>query len=140
MLEILGDISANVIAPTAVEADEKGATFENGVVEYADVTKDALKALKQAELMGAMLPWEFDGLNLPESIFQMMVEIVSRAEPGLMTIFGMQEIASFVNKYGDDEIKARFLPKFSSGNVTGAMVLTEPDSGSDSDGLLTRST
>jgi len=138
ILEILGEISAKVIAPTAVEADAKGAKFENGVVDYADVTKEALKALKQAELMGAMLPWKYDGLNLPESIFQMMVEIVSRAEPGLMTIFGMQELASFIHEYADDEIKDRFLPKFSSGEVTGAMVLTEPDSGSDLGGVKTR--
>jgi len=60
ILEILGEISANVIAPTAVEADEKGAKFENGQVEYADVTKEALKALKQAELMGSMLPWKLE--------------------------------------------------------------------------------
>jgi len=69
-----------------------------------------------------------------------MVEIVSRAEPGLMTIFGMQELASFIYEYADDEIKDRFLPRFSSGDVTGAMVLTEPDSGSDLGGVKTRAT
>jgi alkylation response protein AidB-like acyl-CoA dehydrogenase len=138
ILEVLGDISANVIAPTASQADQEGAHYDNGQVEYAEVTKDALHALKLAELMGSMLPREFEGLNLPETIFQMMVEIVSRAEPGLMTIFGMQEIAAFIHKYGEDEIKTRLLPRFSSGEVTGAMVLTEPDSGSDLGGVKTR--
>jgi alkylation response protein AidB-like acyl-CoA dehydrogenase len=90
--------------------------------------------------MGAMLPWEYNGLNLPESIYQMMVELVSRAEAGLMTVFGLQEIASSINEYGDDEIKARLLPRFARGEVTGAMVLTEPDAGSDLSGVQTRAT
>jgi alkylation response protein AidB-like acyl-CoA dehydrogenase len=140
ILEVLGEICANVVAPTAPEADEKGAEFHDGEVAYAEVTQSALHALKQAELMGAMLPWEYQGLNLPESVFQMMVEIVSRAEAGLMTVFGMQEIAASIHKYGDEEMKARFLHRFASGEVTGAMVLTEPDSGSDLGGVQTRAT
>ncbi len=138
LLELLGDICANVIAPTATEADLEGAQFHDGQVEYATVTQEAIQALKQAELMGAMLPWEYDGLNLPESLYQMMVELVSRAEAGLMTVFGLQEIASSINEYCDDETKARLLPRFARGEVTGAMVLTEPDAGSDLGGVQTR--
>lgn len=140
LMELLGDICANIVAPTAAEADEEGAQFHDGQVEYAAVTQEAIQALKQAELMGAMLPWEYNGLNLPESIYQMMVELVSRAEAGLMTVFGLQEIASSINEYGDDEIKARLLPRFARGEVTGAMVLTEPDAGSDLSGVRTRAT
>jgi alkylation response protein AidB-like acyl-CoA dehydrogenase len=140
VLEVLGDICAKVIAPTAAEADEMGAEFHDGQVEYARVTQEALQALKQAELMGAMLPWEYNGLNLPESIFQMMVEIVSRAEAGLMTVFGMQEIASSILQYGTEEMKERLLPRFARGEVTGAMVLTEPDAGSDLSGVQTKAT
>ena len=99
LLEVLGEIAATVVAPRAAEADEEGAQFNAGQVEYAMATQDALKALKQAELMGVMLPWEYGGMNLPETIYQMMVEIVSRAEAGLMTIFGLQEIASSINDF-----------------------------------------
>jgi alkylation response protein AidB-like acyl-CoA dehydrogenase len=140
ILEVLGEICANVVAPTAADADEEGAQFHEGQVEYAAVTQKAIQALTQAELMGAMLPWEFNGLNLPESIYQMMVEMVSRAEAGLMTVFGLQEIASSIYEYGDEDIKARFLPRFARGEVTGAMVLTEPDAGSDLGGVQTRAT
>ncbi len=139
-LEILGDICANIVAPTASEADEKGAQFRDGEVEYADVTKEGIEALKQAELMGAMLPREFGGLNLPETIYQMMVELVSRAEAGLMTVFGLQEIAASINDYADEEIKARILPRFGRGEVSGAMVLTEPDAGSDLSNVQTKAT
>jgi len=138
MLEVLGDICARIIAPMAMEADEEGARFENGTVEYSDATKVALEALKQAELGGAMLPWEYGGLNLPETVYQAMVELVSRAEAGLMTIFGLQEIAASINEFADPEVKASVLPRFSRGEVTGAMVLTEPDAGSDLGAVQTR--
>ncbi|MBN2386951.1 MAG: acyl-CoA dehydrogenase family protein [Anaerolineales bacterium] len=140
ILEVLGEICARVIAPRASEADEEGATFHDGEVLYAAATQEAMEAIQQAELMGAMLPWQYGGLNLPETVYQMMVELVSRAEAGLMTIFGLQEVAATVNEYADEETKARVLPKFARGEVGGAMVLTEPDAGSDLGAVQTRAT
>jgi hypothetical protein len=131
ILEILGDICANVIAPRAAEADEEGASYENGRVTYAKATQAAIDAFRKSEILGCMLPWEYGGLNLPETVYQAMIEMVSRAEGGLMTIFGLQEIASTINEFADEEIKARILPRFARGEVFGAMVLTEPDAGSD---------
>lgn len=140
LLEVLGEICAIVVAPRAAEADEEGVQIHDGEVHYASATQEALDALKQAELMGAMLPWEYGGLNLPETVYQMMVEIVSRAEAGLMTIFGLQEIASSISDFGSDEMKVRVLPRFARGEVMGAMVLTEPDAGSDLGAVQTRAT
>jgi hypothetical protein len=138
MLEVLGDICANQIAPRSAEADQEGARFEAGQVVYSQATQDALTALRQAELMGAMLPWEYGGLNLPETIYAIMVEMISRAEAGLMTIFGLQEIAASINEFADEDLKKRILPRFSRGEATGAMVLTEPDAGSDLGAVQTR--
>ena len=138
MLEVLGEICATLVAPQASAADEEGARFENGQVIYSQATQQALEALRQAELMGAMLPWEYGGLNLPETVYAIMVEMISRAEAGLMTIFGLQEIAASINEYADEDLKARILPKFSRGEVTGAMVLTEPDAGSDLGAVQTK--
>lgn len=140
LLTLLGEICATRIAPRAAEADEEGAHYADGCVTYAAATQEALDVLRQAELMGAMLPWEYGGLNLPETIFQMMVEIVSRADPSLMTIFGLQEISATIAEFGDEEMKARTLPRFARGEVTGAMVLTEPDAGSDLGAVQTRAT
>jgi 3-(methylthio)propanoyl-CoA dehydrogenase len=138
ILEVLGGICATQVAPRAAEADEEGVHFENGRVEYAKATRDAIQALRQAELFGCMLSRKYGGLNLPESIYQMMVEIVSRAESGLMTIFGLQEIAASIEEYGSEEAKQRVLPKFSRGEVSGAMILTEADAGSDLGAVQTR--
>jgi alkylation response protein AidB-like acyl-CoA dehydrogenase len=138
ILEVLGEICATQVAPRAAEADEEGVHFENGRIEYARATRDAIQALRRAELFGCMLSRKYGGLNLPESIYQMMVEIVSRAESGLMTIFGLQEIASSIEEYGSEEAKQRVLPRFSRGEVSGAMILTEADAGSDLGSVQTR--
>jgi hypothetical protein len=140
VLEVLGEICGERVAPRAAEADEEGAHYESGEVTYAAATRDAIDALRQAELFGAMLSREYGGLNLPESIYQMMVEIVARAESGLMTVYGLQEIASSIEEYGDPETRARVLPRFARGEVSGAMVLTEADAGSDLGAVATRAT
>jgi len=140
VLNVLGEICANHIAPRAAEADEEGVHLQDGRVRYAAATQEGLDLLRKAELMGALLPWEHGGLNLPGSVLQMMIEVISRADAGLMSIFGLQEISATVAEYGDEEMKARVLPRFASGEVTGAMVLTEPDAGSDLGVVQTRAT
>lgn len=140
LLTLFGDICANVVAPRAAEASDEGAQLAGGRVAYAAATQDALNVLRQAELMGALLPREYGGLNLPETIYQMMVEITARAEAGLMTVFGLQEISATIAEYGDEAMKARMLPRFARGEVTGAMVLTEADAGSDLGVVQTRAT
>src|ERR1035437_7153732 len=140
ILGVMGEICGERIAPRAAEADEEGAHFDDGVVTYAAPTLDAIQAFKEAGLFGAMLPREYGGLNLPESIYSMLVEIVSRAESGLMTIYGLQEIADMIEEYASDEDKARVLPRMSRGEASGAMVLTEADAGSDLGAVATRAT
>jgi hypothetical protein len=61
----------------------------------------------------------------------MAIEMISRADASLMNIFGLQGIAETINAFADDAIKDEYLPPFAEGRVTGAMVLTEPDAGSD---------
>ncbi len=131
VLEIAGDIAGNIVAPLAAEVDEEGAHFEDGVVTYAKGTQEALKRLNQADMMGFTLPRKYGGLNMPMTIYTMSIEMVSRADASLMNLYGLQDIAETINKFASEEQKDEFLPQFSKGSVTGAMVLTEPDAGSD---------
>ena len=130
-LEIAGDIAGNVIAPLASDVDEEGAHFNEGKVTYAKGTQEALRQLSMADLMGFTLPRKYGGLNFPTTIYTMAIEMISRADASLMNIFGLQDIAETINKFSNEEQKAEFLPKFASGEATGAMALTEPDAGSD---------
>lgn len=131
VMEIVGDISGNFIAERAAGVDEEGAHFDNGVVTYAKGTQENLNQLAQADLRGMILPRKYGGLNFPFSIYMVAVEIVSRADASLMNIFGLQDIADTIRKFGTEEQCEKYLPKFCTGEHTGAMALTEPDAGSD---------
>ena len=140
LLNVLGEICATRVAPQAAAADAEGAHLQHGKVAYAAATQEALDLFRQAGFTGTILPWEYGGLNLPGSIYRMMIEIVGRAEAGLMAVFGLQEIAATIEVFGTEEMKARLLPRFARGEVTAAMVLTEPDAGSDLGSVQTRAT
>jgi alkylation response protein AidB-like acyl-CoA dehydrogenase len=81
--------------------------------------------------MGFTLPRKYGGLNCPILIYTMASEIVARGDCSFMNLFGLQGIADTIYAFASDEIKDDYLPKFAAGEVTGAMVLTEPDAGSD---------
>ncbi len=131
VLEMAGAICAREIAPLAPEVDREGAHFENGRVQYAKGTERAMKVLAQAGLMGVMLPRCYGGLNFPGLLYSMMIEMVSQADASLMNLFGLQDIAETIYEFAGEEQKKKYLPLFTSGKVTGAMILTEPDAGSD---------
>ena len=131
VLEVLGDIAGNYINERASGVDEEGAHFENGEVRYAKGTEENLKRLAQAQLRGMILPRKYGGLNFPFTIYTMSIEMISRADASLMNIFGLQDIADTINKFGTEEQREKYLPKFCTGEHTGAMALTEPDAGSD---------
>jgi 3-(methylthio)propanoyl-CoA dehydrogenase len=131
ILEIAGEIAGNFIAPRAAGVDEEGNTIVNGKVQYSKGLQENLKTLADAELMAVEFPRKFGGLNFPKTIYMCMVEMVSRADASLMNIFGLQDIAMTIDKFGDEDQKKEFLPKFTTGEYTGAMALTEPDAGSD---------
>jgi len=132
VLDMLGKLSGDYIAPRAEGVDREGNTLnEDGTVTRAKGSAEALEKLGQAEVMGFTLPHRFGGLNFPNLIYSIAIEIVSRADAALMNIFGLQGIGETINAFASEEIKQKYLHQFSEGKVTGAMVLTEPDAGSD---------
>jgi alkylation response protein AidB-like acyl-CoA dehydrogenase len=132
VLDSLGQLSGDFIAPRSEDVDREGNTLnEDGTVSYAGGIAESLDALAKADVMGFTLPHRFGGLNFPNVIYSSAIEIVSRADASLMNIFGLQGIAETINAFASEEIKQKYLHDFSAGKVTGAMVLTEPDAGSD---------
>jgi alkylation response protein AidB-like acyl-CoA dehydrogenase len=131
VLEMAGAICATEIAPLAPEVDREGAHFDCGKVTYAKGTERAMRILSQAGLMGMMLPRRYGGLNFPGVLYSMAIEMVSQADGSLMNLFGLQDIAETIYEFADEGLKQKYLPLFTAGRVTGAMILTEPDAGSD---------
>ncbi len=132
ILTVLGELAAETIAPTAEETDQLGNTLNpDGSVTRPPGIQQALKRLSQADLMGFTLPYRFGGLNCPNLIYTMSNDIISRADASLMNLYGLQGIAETINAFADEAIKQQVLPRMARGELTGAMVLTEPDAGSD---------
>ena len=132
ILEIVGEVAGNTIAPNAEQVDLEGNTLnDDGTVTLHPLVRQNLDRMTQAELMGFTLPRKYGGLNCPNLIYTMANEIVSRADGSFMNMFGLQGIAETVNAFANQAIKDEVLPRFAEGEVTGAMVLTEPDAGSD---------
>ncbi|MDP6633803.1 MAG: acyl-CoA dehydrogenase family protein [Phycisphaerae bacterium] len=138
ILETVGQIAAEEVAPTAEDTDIVGNVLnDDGSVTYAPGIANALMRLSQADMMGFTLPYRFGGINCPNLVYTMSNEIISRADAALMNIYGLQGIAETINAFASEEIKQQYLHGMSAG-WTGAMVLTEPDAGSDLQAVKTR--
>ncbi len=132
VLEIVGQVAGDMLAPNAETVDREGNRLnEDGTVTLHPLVAENLRRLSQADLMGFTLPRKYGGLNCPTLIYTMATEMVSRADTSLMNLFGLQGIAETIYAFASDAIKDELLPRFCRGEVTGAMVLTEPDAGSD---------
>jgi alkylation response protein AidB-like acyl-CoA dehydrogenase len=130
-LTLLGDICANFIAPRGAAIDAKGASLRDGEVRYAAPTTEARELLAESGFMGVTLPREHGGSNMPATIYMMMIEMVSRADASLMTLFGYQDVGELIARFGTPDQAREFLPKLASGEHIGAIVLSEPGAGSD---------
>ncbi|MEI7836183.1 MAG: acyl-CoA dehydrogenase family protein [Planctomycetota bacterium] len=132
ILKTVGQLMADEIAPSAEETDKVGNKLnDDGSVTYAPGIANAIKRLGQADMMGFTLPYRFGGINCPQLVYTMSNDMVSRADASLMNVYGLQGIAETINHFASEEIKRDYLPNMACGKHTGAMVLTEPDAGSD---------
>jgi hypothetical protein len=130
VLEVVGEISGEIIASNAESIDAEGPQVVDGHVKYARGTQENLDALVKAGLMGITLPRRFGGLNFSIVPYIMAADIVSRADAGFVNIWGLQDCAETLNEFASEEQKMRYLTRVVNGE-TMAMDLTEPDAGSD---------
>lgn len=134
----VGSLAAERIAPRAAQIDQEGCRLEGGRVVLPKAMEQNLRDLAEADLMGMTLPPQYGGLGFPTTLYTAATEVVSRADVSLMNLFGLQGIAETIARFGDEELKSRYVPLFAKGEATGAMVLTEPDAGSDLMAIQTR--
>ncbi|GAB6395211.1 MAG: acyl-CoA dehydrogenase [Bacteroidales bacterium] len=130
VLEIAGGICSELIAPNAEGIDLEGPSLHNGRVRYARGTQQNLEAVRKAGLTGISMPRRFGGLNFPVVPYIMVAEMVSSADAGFETIWGLQDCAETLYEFGSEEQHQRYIPRVCAGE-TMSMDLTEPDAGSD---------
>ena len=139
VLDIIGEVCGDIIAPNAKDVDLEGPHHENGRVRYAKGTEQNLKALNQAGLMGITLPRQYGGLNMSSIPYIMAADMVSRADAGFVNVWGLQDCAETINEFASEDQKERFLPRTCKGETL-AMDLTEPDAGSDLQSVMLKAT
>ncbi len=139
MLEITGDIAANILAPNSESVDLEGPHLENGRMIYASKTVENMEAIRQAGLWGITMPRRYGGLNVPETIFSMASEIVSAADSSFQNIWSLQSCCETLYEFGSEEQRQKFIPRICAGE-TMSMDLTEPDAGSDLQRVMLKAT
>ncbi len=130
VLDIVGEICGEIIAPNAESVDHEGPEVIDNRVKYARGTQENHDELAQAGLYGMSLPRQYGGLNFSMVPYVMAAELVSSADAGFANIWGLQDCAETINEFASQEIKDEFLPRVCKGE-TCSMDLTEPDAGSD---------
>jgi len=139
VMEIVGEICAEVIAPNVEEVDHEGPTLSNGRVMYASGTQQNLNIVCKAGLMGLSMPRRYDGLNFPTVPYIMASEMVSQADASFMNIWGLQDCAETLYEFGNEDQRRRYIPRICAGE-TMSMDLTEPDAGSDLQSVMLKAT
>lgn len=139
LLDITGDVAANIIEPNSEDVDLEGPHLENGRMIYASKTFENLDATRKAGLWGLSMPRRYSGLNLPNAIFSMASEIIAAADAGFQNIWSLQSCIDTLYEFGSEEQRQKYIPRICAGE-TMSMDLTEPDAGSDLQRVMLKAT
>lgn len=139
ILDITGDLAANIIEPNSEAVDQEGPHLVDNRMHYASKTYENLDATRKAGLWGVSMPRRYGGLNLPNVVFSMLSEMISSADAGFQNIWSLQSCIDTLYEFGSDEQRAKYIPRISNGE-TMSMDLTEPDAGSDLQHVMLKAT
>jgi alkylation response protein AidB-like acyl-CoA dehydrogenase len=131
---------AEDLAPAARKhwAEEAELTSDGGAQSPPHI-RAGYARLREAGLLCLTLSERYGGFGLPALVNGMVLEMIARADPSLMMVVGLQTgAATDIERYGDEQVRQGWLPRFASGEVEGCMDLTEPQAGSDLGGITTR--
>ena len=146
MLETIGQFAAEQIAPHTEELDSQHPIQNGEEVETAPRLATILNGLAELGAMGLMMPRRVGGLNLPVVLGSAVSELLARGDVSVMSAYGFYGgvglvLTSYAIEEGNFELdennritSMRFdeeLKKIAAGEEWGAMLLTEPNAGSD---------
>lgn len=139
VMEIAGDVAANIIEPNSESVDMEGPHLVNGRMVYASKTYENLDAMQKAGLNGVSMPRRYGGLNFPAVVFSMLSEVVAAADAGFQNIWSLQSCIDTLYEFGNEEQREKYIPRVCAG-ATMSMDLTEPDAGSDLQRVMLKAT
>lgn len=139
VLDITGDVAANIIEPNSESVDLEGPHLVDGRMVYASKTVENIDATCKAGLWGVSMPRKYGGLNLPNVVFSMLSEVISAADAGFQTIWSLQSCIDTLYEFGSEEQREKYIPRVCEG-ASMSMDLTEPDAGSDLQRVMLKAT
>ncbi len=130
IVEMVRDFVDKEIIPNAEEFDHED-KFPEAIVEQ----------MKELGLFGVTIPEEYDGMGLDLTTYAMIVEELSRGWISISGVVNTHFIGSYLlMKFGTDDQKQYFLPKMATGEIRAAFSLSEPEVGSDVQGIKATAT
>ena len=139
VLDIVGEVTADVVAPNAEAVDAEGPHCEGGRVRYAEKTVENLDVMTKAGMNGMTMPRRYGGLNLPVTVYTAANEIVSTGDASFENIWSLQDCIETLYCFGNEEQRRKYIPRVCAGE-TMSMDLTEPDAGSDLQSVMLKAT
>ncbi|HEV8631042.1 MAG TPA: acyl-CoA dehydrogenase C-terminal domain-containing protein [Thermoanaerobaculia bacterium] len=132
VMEEMGKIAAEVLAPLNASGDKEGCRFENGVVHTPKGFPEAYALLRDGGWMGLSSRAEYGGQGMPSSIGVATSEMICSANLSLsMYVFLTHGAYAGLEHHAPKELKDAFIPKLVDGSWAGTMCLTEPNAGTD---------
>ncbi|MFM1918523.1 MAG: hypothetical protein RLZZ303_157 [Candidatus Hydrogenedentota bacterium] len=147
VLELVGDFSANEVAPHAAVIDREHPQLRDGIVSFPPVLQKIMEQVKELQLHGMCLPRELDGMNCPYLLFLVVTELFSRSDVSVAAhigfhggmglaalmfsgIEGTTEFDSQSNRISATRFRD-MIAEIAAGEAWGSMDITEPNAGSD---------
>jgi alkylation response protein AidB-like acyl-CoA dehydrogenase len=126
--EMIRDLAAGRIAPRAAAIDQTG-----------EFPQDIRELLASHDLLALPFEEQYGGTGTGTLMTVVAVEEIAKACASSALILAVHDLGTLpIRLDGSDELKARVLPRYASGEWLAAFALSEPDAGSDASALRTR--
>jgi len=131
-LHEVGAYAAEQIEPRSRGIDAAGVAFEGGEVVHPPGLLQNIAGLRKLGVLAPSLPRAAGGFNFPFGVSAALLELIGRACTNTMILYAFyQSPAVMVQRFGTREQVERWTRRLASGELSGAVAITEPDAGSD---------
>ncbi len=138
ILDSVGEVAGKYIAARSAEMDRVGLKYADGKVTFPQAMIDCYEKVREAGVQPYSISRRNGGLALPAVAQSMQMEIMSRADASFSIAMGCVNLAETIERFGSEAMIAEWVPRMATGEICGAMALTEPNYGSDLPNIQTR--
>ena len=131
-LSLAGEYAGHDVASRAREIDESAQWHGSGPIELSAPLRANLDGLTKLGLIGVAIPRRYGGESFPFTASAMVLEILARADPSTMVQYAFyMSPALMILRFGSEDVRQWYIPRLASGEISGAVAMTEPQAGSD---------